>query len=164
MLRELWREFCRSFWTHKPKGPSRTVFSTESDSVVFYYSVVNLLRIVMHYSKSSKAVQNEVIHYIFSSEPLRVINSLYAYRFLVCRGPLGNEGSELSGKFRSIFRAALKGTNLRGQTPICTLLWVPVVCCGFLRKSVLPNCFVFRKRRESAKNLRESAKICGLSL
>ena len=29
------------------KGPSfRTVFSTESDSVVFYYSVVNLLRIV----------------------------------------------------------------------------------------------------------------------
>ena len=27
------------------KGPSRTVFTTESDSVVFYYSVVNLLRI-----------------------------------------------------------------------------------------------------------------------
>ena len=33
----------------KPKGPFRTVFSTESDSVVFYYSVVNLLRIVIHY-------------------------------------------------------------------------------------------------------------------
>ena len=39
-----------------PKGPSRTVFSTESVSVVFYYSVVNLLRIVIHYSKYSKSV------------------------------------------------------------------------------------------------------------
>ena len=33
------------------KGPFSTVFSTESDSVVFYYSVLNLLRIVIHYSK-----------------------------------------------------------------------------------------------------------------
>ena len=49
-----------------PKGPSRTVFSTESDSVVFYYSVVNLLRIVIHYSKDSITVQNVVIHDIFS--------------------------------------------------------------------------------------------------
>ena len=39
-----------------PEGPFRTVFSTESASVVFYYSVVNLLRIVMHYSKHSKSV------------------------------------------------------------------------------------------------------------
>ena len=39
-----------------PKGPIRTAFSTESDSVVFYYSVVNLLRIVIHYSKHSKSV------------------------------------------------------------------------------------------------------------
>ena len=45
-----------------PKGPSRAVFSTESDSVVFYYSVVNLLRIVIHYSKYSKSVQNVEIH------------------------------------------------------------------------------------------------------
>ena len=36
-----------------PKGPSRAVFSTGSDSVVFYYSVVKLLRIVIHYSKYS---------------------------------------------------------------------------------------------------------------
>ena len=70
-----------------PKGPFRTVFSTESDSVVFYYSVVNLLRIVIHYSKHSKSVQNVVIHYIFSSESLsvvnslRIVNSLYAYCF-----------------------------------------------------------------------------------
>ena len=34
-----------------PKGPSRTVFSMESGSVVFNYSVVNLLRMVIHYSK-----------------------------------------------------------------------------------------------------------------
>ena len=52
-------------WNSKssePKGPSRTVFSTESDSVAFYNSVVNLLRIVIHYSKYSKSVQNVVIH------------------------------------------------------------------------------------------------------
>ena len=78
----------------KPKGPSRTVFSTESDSVAFYYSVVNLLRILIHYSKYSKSVQNVAIHYIFSSESLRVVNSLQIVNllrvlFLVCRGPLG---------------------------------------------------------------------------
>ena len=32
-------------------------------------------------------------------------------------------------------RAALKGTNLRGQTPICGFLRVPAVFCSFLRKS-----------------------------
>ena len=77
-----------------PKGPFRTVFSTESDFVDFYYSVVNLLRILIHYSKHSKSVQNVVIHYIFRSESLRVVNSLRIVNslrnlFLVCRGPLG---------------------------------------------------------------------------
>ena len=64
-----------------PKGPSRTVFSTESNSVVFHYSVVNLLRIVIHYSKCSKSIQRAVIHYIFSSESLRVGNSLQSSKF-----------------------------------------------------------------------------------
>ena len=32
-------------------------------------------------------------------------------------------------------RATLKGTNLKGQMPICGLLQVPVVFCGFHRKS-----------------------------
>ena len=78
-----------------PNGPARTVSRTESDSVVFYYySVVNLLRIVIHYSRYSKLVQHVVIRYIFSSESLRVVNSLQiVYRlrvlFLVCGGPLG---------------------------------------------------------------------------
>ena len=36
-----------------PKEPFRIVFGTESDSVVFYYSVVNSLRIVIHFSKHS---------------------------------------------------------------------------------------------------------------
>ena len=80
----------------KPKGPFRTIFSTESDSVVFYYSVVNLLRIVIHYWKYSKSVPNVVIQYIFSSESLRVVNSLRIVNslrvlFLVCWGPLGKE-------------------------------------------------------------------------
>ena len=61
---------------------------------MFCYSVVNLLRIAIHYSKYSKSVQNVVIHYLFSSESLRVVNSLQIVNslrvlFLVCRGPLG---------------------------------------------------------------------------
>ena len=68
--------------------------STESDSVVLYYSVVNLLRIVIHYSKYSTSVQSVVIHYISSSESLRIVNSPQIVNslcvlFLVCRGPLG---------------------------------------------------------------------------
>ena len=58
---------------------------------MFYYSVVNLLRIVIHYSKYSKPLLN---HYIFSSDSLRAVNSLQIVNslcvlFLVCRGPLG---------------------------------------------------------------------------
>ena len=42
----------------------------------------------------NKSVQNVVIHYIFSSESLRVVNSLQIVNslqvlFLVCQGPLG---------------------------------------------------------------------------
>ena len=59
---------------------------------MFYY-VVNSLRIVIHYSKYSKSVQSEVIHYIFSSESLRVVDSLQiviSLRVLyLCRGRLG---------------------------------------------------------------------------
>ena len=70
-------------------------------------------------------------------------------------------------------RAALKGTNLRGQTPICGFLRVPAIFCGFLRKSAVfcenprfPNALFSRKRRESAKiseNQRKSAFGLGLS-
>ena len=38
---------------------------------------------------------------------------------------------------QTMVRAALKGTNLRGQTPICGFLRVPAVFCGFLRKSAV---------------------------
>ena len=83
----------------EPKGSFRTVFSTESDSVVFCYSVVNLLRIVIHYWKYSKSVQNAMIQYIFSSESLRIVSSLQIVNslrvlFLVCWGPLGTAGTE----------------------------------------------------------------------
>ena len=54
-----------------------------------------------------------------------------------------------------LFLAALKGTNLRGQTPICGFLRKS---CGFLRKSAVfcenlrfPNALFSRKRRESTK-------------
>ena len=82
-----------------------------------------------------------------------------------------------SGAFQvewlTVCRAALKGTNLRGQTPICGFLRVPAVFCGFLRKSAVfcenlrsPSASFSRKRRESAKiseNLRKSAFGLGLS-
>ena len=48
--------------------------------------------------------------------------------------------------FKSFYRAVLKGTNLRGQTPICGFVRVPafsaVSCeiCAFPRKSALPQC------------------------
>ena len=59
-----------------------TAFSTESDSVAFYYSAVTLLRIVIHYSKYSKSVTgNVVLHYIFSRESLLVVISLQRVKF-----------------------------------------------------------------------------------
>ena len=44
--------------------------------------------------------------------------------------------------------AALKGINLRGQTPICGFLQVPAFSCDNLQ---VPNALFSRKRRESAK-------------
>ena len=43
----------------------RTVFTTESNSVVFHYCVVNLLRIVIHYSKYSESVtkRSDSLHF-----------------------------------------------------------------------------------------------------
>ena len=68
-------------------------------------------------------------------------------------------------------RAALQGTNLRGQTPICgfggfsvKILRKLAVSCENLR---FPNALFFRKRRESAKiseNQWKSAFGLGLSL
>ena len=83
----------------------------ESDSVVFYYSVVNLLRIVIHYSKCRKAVQNVVIHCFFSSELLRIANSLQIVNslrilFLVRQRPLGGLKGYLY--FLRLFLAVLK--------------------------------------------------------
>ena len=59
----------------------------------------------------------------------------------------------------SLPRAALKGTNLRGQTPICGFLRKSAVFCGFLRKSAvfcISQMLCFLRKGE---NLQESAKI-----
>ena len=83
-----------------PKYPQRThlycfleIYGVRFRSVLLY-SVGNVLHVVISYSKYSKSVQNVVLHYIFSSESLRVVNSLQIVHslrvlFLVCRGPLG---------------------------------------------------------------------------
>ena len=59
-------------------------------------------------------------------------------------------------------RAALKGTNLRGQTPICNFLQVPAVSCENQHSSakicIFPNALFSRKRRESAK-IREDLRL-----
>ena len=72
---------------------------------------------------------------------------------------------------RNNYRAARKGTNLRGQTPICGFLLVPAKICGFPRKSAVscqnlrfPNALFSRKRWESARiigNLRLGS-VCPL--
>ena len=70
-------------------------------------------------------------------------------------------------------RAALKGTNLRGRTPICGFLQVPAVFCGFLRKSAVScanlrfsSALFSRKRRESARISENQRKgsVCPLRL
>ena len=62
------------------------------------------------------------------------------------------------------YRAALKGTSLRGQTLICGFLRFlakSVVFCGYLR---FPNAW-FSRKSENLQNLRESAKSAfGLGL
>ena len=77
---------------------------------MFYYSVVNLLRIVIHYSKYSKSVRNVVIHYIFSSESLRVAYSLRVVNslrvvFLVCRVLWVKITSEVKNNLKRLFLA-----------------------------------------------------------
>ena len=61
-------------------------------------------------------------------------------------------------------RAALKGTNLRGRTPICGFLRVPAVFCGFLRKNrrFPAKICVSPMLRFPGKgeNQRKSARIC----
>ena len=83
------------------------------------------------------------------------------------------QDGDFQGGFEIQHRAALKLTNLRGQTPICGFLRVPVLFCGFLQKSAVfcknlcfPNALISRKRRESAKiseNLQKSAFGLGSS-
>ena len=46
-VRDEWRHILSVTLIGNPKDPPRTVFNTESNSVVFCYSVVNLLRIVI---------------------------------------------------------------------------------------------------------------------
>ena len=60
-----------SMYLTQTQWPSHTVFSMESDSVVFCYSV--WIYYALWYSKS---VHNVVIRYIFSSESLRIVYSL----------------------------------------------------------------------------------------
>ena len=76
------------------------------------------------------------------------------------RGPFLSWVKSLGGSLKDLSSPwpALKGTNLRGQTPICGFLRVAAVFCGFLRKSAFffeklrfPNASFSRKRRESAK-------------
>ena len=87
--------------------------------------------------------------------------------------PLLDTHCPTTGGMEGDFRAALKGTNLRGQMPICGFLRVPAKICCFLRQPAVfcenlrfPNALFSRKRRESAKiseNLRQSAFGLGLS-
>ena len=71
--------------------------------------------------------------------------------------------SSTSLAWEDSLKAALKGTNLRGRTPICGFLRVPAVFCGCLRQSVVfcenlrfPDALFSSK----GENQRKSARIC----
>ena len=140
---------------------------------MFYYAVVNLLRIVIHYLKYSKSVQNVVIHYIFS-ESLRVVNSLQIVNslrvlFLVCWGPLGESPRQTKPKkgpkrkvheFRPFFcefwcfslgKQARFTLNFCSGTPLrkvheLTFFWFGLPGPLLIKQTILtPNVLVFQK-------------------
>ena len=54
-------------------------------------------------------------------------------------------------------RAALKGMNLRGQTPICGFLRVPAGFCAFLRKLEAPNPEIPKKNTAFTRTFAKSS-------
>ena len=92
---------------------------------MFYYSAANLLRIVIHYSKNSDSLL------IFSSESVRVVNSLQIAEFTThtvfsMSGSLGEvqgiwaEGTrhQCAGKWHGADHAgALRGERSQGPEP-----------------------------------------------
>ena len=82
--------------------------------------------------------------------------------FFLCSRPnrRGGRNSAFSATViatTTFIRAALKGTNLKGRTPICGLLRKSAVFCENLR---FPNASFSWERARSCKNQRKSAKIC----
>ena len=85
---------------------------------MFYYSVVNLLRIAVHYSKCSKSVESVVIRYFFSSESLRVVHSLQIANslcilFFVCHGPLAKGAYSPRGRSKRLLETTFSEPHLR---------------------------------------------------
>ena len=71
------------------------------------------------------------------------------HMFLQHRGARGENCYPINSKtilWAISNRAALEGTNLRGQTPICGFLRFPAKISGFLRKSAFPKCFFFQEK------------------
>ena len=92
--------------------PLTTVFSTGSVSVVFYYSVVNLPRIVLHYSAYSKSVQTYVVmtldfqQWITTRSKFITDSKFTAHTFFSMSGPLGYDYGKIP---RELFFVILKG-------------------------------------------------------
>ena len=63
-------------------------------------------------------------------------------------------------KNRAQPQGALKGSNTRGQTPICGFLRAPAKISGFLQNSAFPKCFVFKEKARLCRTQQKSAKIC----
>ena len=85
------------------------------------------------------------------ASPESPCNFLDFFRFFCMSLPRieGRSVETLAARCYCLVRDALKGTNLRGQTPICGFLRLPAVFCGFLRFSAV-----------SCENQRFPAKIC----
>ena len=60
----------------------------------------------------------------------------------------------------SATRAALNGTNLRGQTPICGFLPVPAVSCGFFPEVLWPVCGLLELPSKKLSDMVAKLTVC----
>ena len=67
-----------------PKGPQHILKTVR---IVNLLSVVNLLRVVIHYWKCSESLRFVLIYYILSNESLCIVNSLQSSKALRNRTP-----------------------------------------------------------------------------
>ena len=170
-----WRTKCL-FYTAKHRETKR-IFSSDvpSNAVLVWHQMQNFFgtlwlwlwlgrppKVARTNWNSKEETLNEALWVANQSAPWTEVKSVQTTASCLAGLYKGLLGRGIKS-FPKSHRDALKGTNLRGRTPICGFLRVPAVFCGLLRKSTVfcenlrfPNALFLRK----GENLQESAKIC----